>query len=111
MFDNHSYLKKNPAFVIKVGFFRISIITKAMYTMTTRPLYEIAAEIKSDWQKVYFGAVPYLDAMSTLNSINDNYIFDSGKSIVCYFLSNATTWKGDTARRVKAELKKMAGIK
>jgi len=77
----------------------------------TRSLYEIASEIKKDWTKVYFGAVPYLDAMSTLDSIEDDYMFDSGKSIVLYFLSNATTWRGETARRVKAELKKMAGLK
>ena len=82
-----------------------------MTTSATRPLYEIAAEIRKDWTKVYFGAVPYLEAMETLNSIEDNYIFDSGKSVVIYFLSNATTWRGDTARRVKAELKKMAGLK
>ena len=71
----------------------------------TRPLYTIAAEIRADWKKPYFGAVPYLQAMSTLDSVDDNYIHDSGKSIVLYFLSNATTWKGETARRVKAELK------
>ena len=79
--------------------------------MTTRPLYEIAREIKQDWTKVYFGAVPYLDAMSTLDSIEDNYIMDSGKSIVLYFLSNASTWRGETAKRIKAELKAMAGLK
>ena len=79
-----------------------------MTTKTNRPLYEIAAEIRRDWKKVYFGAVPYLDAMQTLNSINDNYIMDSGKSIVLYFLCNAGTWRGDTARRVKAELKAMS---
>jgi len=81
-----------------------------------RPLYEIASEIKKDWNAtakngIYFGAVPYLDAMSTLDSINDNYMFDSGKSVVIYFLSNATTWRGETAKRVKAELKAMAGLK
>jgi hypothetical protein len=76
-----------------------------------RPLYEIAAEIKADWKKVYFGAVPYLDAMSTLNSIEDNYFFDSGKSIVIYFLANANTWRGEKAREIKKELKAMAGIK
>jgi len=70
-----------------------------------RPLYTIAAEISRDWKKPYFGAVPYLQAMSTLDSVDDNYIHDSGKSIVLYFLSNATTWRGETARRVKAELK------
>jgi hypothetical protein len=82
-----------------------------MTTTATRPLYEIAREIRKDWKKVYFGAVPYLDAMSTLDSINDNYMFDSGKSIVLYFLANAGTWRGEVAKRVKAELKKMAGIK
>lgn len=71
----------------------------------TRPLYEIAKEIRKDWQKVYFGAVPYLDAMSTLNKVTDNYFQDSGKSIVLYFLANASTWRGDTAKRIKAELK------
>jgi len=70
-----------------------------------RPLYTIAREISQDWKKPYFGAVPYLQAMSTLDSVEDNYIHDSGKSIVLYFLSNATTWRGETARRVKAELK------
>jgi len=73
----------------------------------TRSIKEIAKEIKADWKKVYFGAVPYLDAMHTLNSIEDNYIYDSGKSIVRYFLANAQSWRGDTARRVKAELKAM----
>jgi hypothetical protein len=71
----------------------------------TRPLYEIAREIRKTWPKVWFGAVPYLDAMGTLDKISDNYGSDSGKSIVLYFLSNATTWKGDDARRIKAELK------
>lgn len=79
--------------------------------MTTRPLYEIASEIRKDWRPVYFGAVPYLDAMSSLDSIDDNYICDSGKSVVIYFLSNAGTWRGETAKRIKLELKKMAGLK
>ena len=73
----------------------------------TRPLYEIAQEIRKDWTKVYFGAVPYLEAMESLNSVNDNYGWDSGKSIVLYFLSNANTWKGEVAKRVKAELKQL----
>jgi hypothetical protein len=65
----------------------------------------IARLIKQDWAKVYFGAVPYLEAMLTLNSVNDNYGEDDGKSIVIYFLSNATTYRGETARLIKAELK------
>lgn len=74
----------------------------------TRPLYEIAREIRKDWgSKVYFGAKPYLDAMASLDSVNDNYGWDSGKSIVLYFLGNASTWRGETAKRIKAELKAM----
>lgn len=75
---------------------------------TTRPLYEIATEIRKDWKKVYFGAVPYLNAMSSLNSIDDDYGLDSAQSIVLYFLANAGTWRGEVARRVKAELKSMS---
>jgi hypothetical protein len=76
-----------------------------------RPLYEIAREIRADWTPPYFGAVPYLEALEQLNCIHDAYGCDSAHSVVLYFLSNARTWKGDTARRVKAELKKLAGIK
>ncbi len=70
-----------------------------------RPLYEIAQDIESHWTNVWFGARPYLDAMKSLNSIHDNYGLDSAESIVLYFLANAHTWKGESARRVKAELK------
>ena len=55
--------------------------------------------------------MPYLGAMFSLDKITDPYGADSGKSIVLYFLSNATTWRGETAKRVKAELKKLAGVK
>jgi hypothetical protein len=73
----------------------------------TRPLWEIAREIKRDWKKVYFGAVPYLDALSGLESITDSFGYDSGASIVRYFLANASTWKGETAKRIKIELKNL----
>ncbi len=74
-----------------------------------RSLSIIAREIRRDWVKPYFGAVPYLSAMGSLDSIDDNYDFDTGRSVVIYFLSNATTWRGDAARRIKAELKGMLG--
>lgn len=70
-----------------------------------RSLSTIAREIRADWKKPYFGAVPYLDAMLTLNSVADPYYYDSGESIVRYFLANAAAWRGETAKRVKLELK------
>ena len=72
-----------------------------------RPLYDIAREIRKDWKNVSVYAAPYLNAMSCLESVNDNYVFDSGRSVVRYFLSNAGSWKGETAKRIKAELKAM----
>jgi len=76
-----------------------------------RSLTVIAGEIRRDWSTaksgVYFGAVPYLQAMFDLDTIDDKYIEDSARSIVRYFLANANTWRGETARRVKKELKGM----
>ena len=72
-----------------------------------RPLHEIVHEIRSDWKKVNYGAVPYLDAMSGLNTVTDRYGVEDGKTQVIYFLSNASTWRGEVAKRVKAELNKM----
>ena len=80
-------------------------------TTPTRTISEIAKEIAKDWTNVNFAAKPYLAAMRSLNTVNDNYGMDDGKSIVIYFLCNATAWRGETARRVKAELKALAGVK
>lgn len=79
--------------------------------MEPRPLYVIAREIKQDWKRPYFGAVPYLQAMGSLDSINSQYGLDSARSVVLYFLANAGTWRGDTAKRIKKELKALAGVK
>lgn len=73
----------------------------------TRPLYKIAEEIRANFRPMSPYAKPYFEAMQALDSIEDNYLCESGRSVVMYFLSNAGTWKGDVARRVKAELKGM----
>lgn len=72
-----------------------------------RAIYVIAREIRREWPKPYFGAVPYITAMSDLDSVNDIYITESGREIVNRFLSNASSWRGEAAKRIKAELKAM----
>jgi hypothetical protein len=67
---------------------------------------QIVQVIRKYWVTVHPFAKPYLDAMECLDTINDNYIADTGRSVVIYFLSNATTFKGDIAREVKKELNK-----
>ena len=79
-----------------------------MATIINRPLYDIAREIRIDWgKKTNYAAKPYLDAMASLSDVSDSYGYDSGDSVVRYFLCNASTWRGDTAKRIKAELKAM----
>jgi hypothetical protein len=71
----------------------------------TRPIHTIASEILQDWKRPYFGAVPYLAAMQSLDTIDDDYGYDDARSIILYFMANATTWRGEKAREIKAELK------
>jgi hypothetical protein len=80
-----------------------------------RSLREIASEalacesLKGN-TRIY--AAAYLEPMTTLESIHDTYIYDSAKSIVMYALSNLSAWRGDDARRIKAELKEhLKGVK
>jgi hypothetical protein len=70
-----------------------------------RPLYTIAAEIRTDWQNVNPYAKPYLEAMANLTHITEVYYHDNAAAVVAYFLSNASAWKGDVARRIKKELR------
>lgn len=83
----------------------------------TRDIRIIAAEIATDWPaatkkvpdifspgRMTHGnaAGPYLEAMLT-----GDYGIDNPKHAILYFLSNAAAWRGETARRIKAELKEM----
>ena len=72
-----------------------------------RTLREIAIEIRREWKRIPPYAEEYLNAMSHLDSVNDYFMLDDGKSIVLYFLNEACVWRGDAARRIKAELKSM----
>ena len=72
-----------------------------------RPLSEIARDIRRNWASVNYAAVPYLNAMAQLDTMADRYYEDSAQSVVAYFLSNAATWRGEHAKRIKAELKGM----
>lgn len=82
--------------------------TKVTPAPLTRPLYEIAREICKDyWDRdkpVYFAAEPYVMAMGRMKDMDDTYFDDDADTVVLYALSNLSTWRGKTAKRVKAEL-------
>lgn len=76
-----------------------------------RPICEIAQDIYDHWTKVNFAAAPYLEAMTGLTTLEDKYFEDSAKYVINYFLSNAGSWRGPDAKRIKDELKAMIGRK
>ena len=72
-----------------------------------RPVYKIAEDILNDWTAPYFGARHYLTAMLTINNELEQYGQDSAKTVILYFLSNATTYRGSKAKELKKELQKL----
>ncbi len=82
-----------------------STFNEYYYLAPCRALFVIANDIDKHWHPVWFGAVPYLQAMHQLQSINEDYYADSAYSVVQYFLGNAAQFKGVHAKRIKAELK------
>jgi hypothetical protein len=79
-----------------------------MMSYANMTLSELAAIVRKDWKKVYFGAVPYLEAMAQLETMQDMFGADDAQTIVLYFLSNSSAWRGEVAKAVKAELSKRA---
>ena len=77
-----------------------------------RHICKISKDIEKAWgDKVHFAAKPYLWAMRELTTIDSVYGHDNAKSVVSYFLSNASTFRGEQARALKIELKDVCGIK
>lgn len=78
-----------------------------------RKLYEIGNEIANQihdgkWSRGASAAArPYLAVLCTLDDVNSLYGAENGKSMVLYFLVNTQSWRGATARRIKAELKEL----
>lgn len=79
--------------------------------ITPRAIHSIARDISREWKNVYFGAVPYLNAMKSLSSVSEDYYEDSAESIIIYFLANAQTFRGEQARALKLELNNLLKAK
>lgn len=73
-----------------------------------RLIKDIAYDITKDWgKKVSYSAKPYLNAMWRLNTIEDKDFLDGAEDIIRRFLANASTYRGETAKRLKNELKSL----
>lgn len=85
-------------------------MTATAENLTALTIRDLAFRIRKDWgaqgKGVNYAAAPYLDAMLDIENITDQYGFDNGKNIVRYFLSNAGSYRGETAKAIKAELKR-----
>lgn len=78
-----------------------------------RNLSDIAKDIRSNWKNIYYGAEHYLLAMEQIHSPEPYapYIFEDAQTVVMYFLANAQYWRGETAKKIKKELKKQYNLK
>ena len=65
----------------------------------------IAVLIQTDWKNINTAAAHHLEAMFQLTGITDTYITESAKTVVKYFLANASAWKGPIAKVIKKHLK------
>ena len=102
--DNPEY-RNVPVLVTFTGAGRIVGIAHAPRTLSV-----IAREIIADYPKAgneNHPAGAYVIPMASLDKMGDTYGAESADSIIRYALSNLTGWRGETARRVKAELKGM----
>ena len=82
-----------------------------------RTFSAIAEEVLNLWKTKYGKclpwslkcALPYLQAMLECDTTDKDaaYYAETVEGVVVYFLANVTNWRGDDARRVKAELKSM----
>jgi len=82
-------------------------VQKQIDNLPVYSINELAIQIARDWKNISPAAMPYLKAMLVLDKITDNFYNDSAKEIVLYFLSNAQTWRGEEARRIKTILNKL----
>lgn len=77
----------------------------------TRPLSEIAREIRRDFadkgKPVYFAAEPYVHAMRYMETtdLSAKFYYDGAEEVVIKLLGNLSTWRGETATRIRNELK------
>ena len=78
----------------------------------TRSLSEIARDIEADYRSkgkpVYYAALPYVTALrqtSGATDLNGRFFEDDLEGLIIRLLGNLSTWRGETATRVKAELK------
>lgn len=79
-----------------------------------RPVNVIAAEVDAALREIRRNSsptpswlnhvLPYVSAMLELRSFADFYGVDRGEQIGLRFLSNAQPWRGEQARRIKAEI-------
>ena len=78
-----------------------------------RNLSDIAKDIRSNWKNIYYGAEHYLLAMEQIHSPEPDapYIFEDAQTVVMYFLANAQYWRGETAKKIKKELKNQYNLK
>ena len=73
------------------------------------PLHEIAAAIVDDFvvanRAMSYELAACVDAMPDLTHLHEPYLAERSSSVVACFMGSASSWRGERARRLKAELR------
>lgn len=82
-----------------------------------RTVSRVAGEILSLWSRPDPGALPYLEAMLSMDyssfthpdspTLERMYGAEPSRDVVARFLANASTFRGEDARRIKGELREI----
>lgn len=70
-----------------------------------RPLQEIADEIASCYDTMGVGAAEWVDAMSCMEGVTDQYHDLNGREVVRNFLDLSRGWRTQDGNRIREELK------
>lgn len=98
-----SYLRRNKQHLTETEQRLLATLLSQLPKMS---INELAVLIEKNWQKSSPYAIPYIEAMHSHNTLKDKFYAETAENIIMYFLCNAATWRGETARLVKSELRR-----
>lgn len=80
---------------------------KTISSIARTIIRDIETRKEKSYKQAFPHAAPYLQAMLSLETMDDYYGLDSAQSVVSYALANLSSWRGPVSVTCKAELRQM----
>jgi hypothetical protein len=69
-------------------------------------LNQLLEQAKNDWEEAPASITECIESLQMSGSASNNYLKAESEEYLKFFLTNCSAWRGEIARRVKAELRK-----